>query len=235
MQLDRAKFLALTTTIAAGHVACAREAQPAEQPAMLMATAAPLGRLGPTPPASEPPIATSPAITAPTATASARNNPFDVSSAVPNSAYAGIVCPVTTGTIGDCGTLRPPGPSCEGFDDLKETCSTLARSLQPRVAQKAVACILAKSGTRAMCDFRTPSRCVLGALAAACTDPAVETTCASIASNCGPGRVPLGGAPMITKPPCIQALSAVSGPQRDSVRSCVSEECSLNSCFLGLQ
>jgi hypothetical protein len=154
---------------------------------------------------------------------------------VPSTAAPAPACPVVAGAIGDCSRLRAPGPQCESFQDTKDACTLYSTALQPRVAQKAVACILSKSGQRGVCDFRLTDTCIRAAVVDACIDPAVDATCTAIAANCGRGRRPLAGGRMITKESCMHALSAVSGTNRQGVTSCITEGCGVDACFYGLQ
>ena len=217
MQIDRSRFLLLTTAIAAGGAACT----PAESiPATLNATpdeskrdaSAPLALMVD---ASSTPLPT-PSATAP---------------------QAGNTCPDSdnmVGAPGNCAALKAPGPQCESFMDTKTECGHLAKGLKPRSAQRAVDCFLSKSGLKSVCDFQLPETCALEAIADACVDPSVGAACDSLLANCPRGRGrPNSGA--LTRETCMHALSAVTPRNRSAVMSCVAESCGVSGCFYDLK
>ena len=161
--------------------------------------------------------------TAPTASASAPPPP-----SVPG-------CPDSdnmVGTPGSCAGLRAPGPQCESFSDTKSQCDKFARGMKPRAAQKAVACLLSKSGSKAICDFTVSQTCALEGITESCLDPATGPTCDAIVQNCGGGR---RGRPSITKSECMHALSALPGANRSRVATCINESCGVQYCFYDLK
>jgi hypothetical protein len=138
-------------------------------------------------------------------------------------------CPVLTGVVGDCTTLKaPPGPHCESFADTKSECEHFATTLQPRVAQKAIACVLATSGTRAVCDFDLTAKCAYGATANACVDATLAPKCDAAIAACG------GKKAKFSKADCLRVASAVGTGQRTSTLSCIAESCGTASCLYGL-
>ncbi len=146
--------------------------------------------------------------------------------AVPSAANS---CPVVTGVVGDCTTLKaPPGPHCESFADTKSECEHFATTLQPRVAQKAIACVLATSGTRAVCDFDLTAKCAYGATANACVDATLAPKCDAAIAACG------GKKASFSKADCLRVASAVSAGQRTSILTCIAESCGTTNCLYGL-
>ena len=218
MQIDRTRFLFLTSAIAAGTGACTpRETIPVT-------------------------ITATPDESKPDASAVATLGVVDAGTPVVPSATATQIvgsptCPDSdnmVGTPGNCGQLKAPGPQCESFADTKDECGHLAKGLKPKVAQKAVDCFLSKSGTKAVCDFQLPETCAVDAIAEACIDPSVRASCDSIMNNCphGRGRRAAGA---LTHDLCMRALSAVTSRNRGAVLSCVAESCSLQGCFYELK
>lgn len=142
---------------------------------------------------------------------------------------AASTCPVVSGVVGDCTALKaPPGPHCESFADTKSECEHFATTLQPRVAQKAIACVLATSGTRAVCDFDLTAKCAYGATANACVDSALAPKCDAAIAACG------GKKSAFSKADCLRVASAVSASQRPSILTCIAESCGTANCLYGL-
>jgi len=221
MQIDRSRFLFLTSAIAAGAGACT----PRETiPVTISAT-----------PDESKPDASAPA-TLGAVDAGAPVVP--VASATAPQVAGTPSCPDSDNMIGNpgsCGALKAPGPQCESFADTKSECGHLAKGLKPRPAQKAVDCFLSKSGTKAVCNFQLPEDCAMDAIADACIDPSVGPSCDSIMSNCTPhgrGRHGSGG---LSRDTCMRALSAVTSRNRSAVMSCVAESCNLSGCFYELK
>jgi hypothetical protein len=224
MQIDRSRFLFLTSAIAAGTGACT----PRETiPVTITATpdepkpdaSAPLALTGSVDASSTPVVPVASATTTPTP-------------------MTGPSCPDSDnmiGTPGNCGLLKAPGPQCESFADTKEECGHMAKGLKPRVAQRAVDCFLSKSGQKSVCDFELPQACVVQAIAEACIDPAVGAACDSILSNCTPHGRGRHAKIDLTRETCMRALSAVTSRNRGAVMSCVAESCSVSSCFYDLK
>ena len=219
MQIDRSRFLLLTSAIAAGTAACT----PAESvPTTINAT----------PDDSKADAAATLALTG---AADASTAPVPTASATVPPTTTGPSCPDSdnmVGTPGNCGALKAPGPQCESFADTKGECGHLAKGLKPKLAQRAVDCFLSKSGTKAVCDFQLPDD-KAEAVAEACIDPALGSACESIMRNCprGPGR---HNARDVTRDLCLRALSAVTLRNRSAVIGCVTESCSIAGCFYDL-
>jgi hypothetical protein len=125
-----------------------------------------------------------------------------------------------------CGTLRAPGPTCESFTDTKAMCGKLARGLRPRVAEKAVDCILSKSGKQTVCDFNLANQCGMLALQKVCIEPSTQGACAPIVRACG-GAVQMRD--------CQSLLSAVTSKNRRNMISCITEGCSVDYCMYDIE
>lgn len=226
MHIDRSRFLFLTSAIAAGTGACTpRETMPVN--------------LAATPDESKPDASAPLALTGAAGAADASAGPVvPAASATTTTAVGtGPSCPDSdnmVGTPGNCGLLKAPGPQCESFADTKAECGRLAKSLKPKLAQRAVDCFLSKSGLRTVCDFQLPETCAMEAVAEACIDPSVGSACDSILNNCPRGRGRRGSSGL-SRDECMRALSAVTPRNRSSVMSCVAESCSIGSCFYDLQ
>lgn len=256
MQIDRSRFLLLTTAIAAGNAACTPgEASSPSTVATVTdapdaSAAAPTtegigasptreGGMGPTREGGMGP--TREGGTGPTREGGmgpTREGAPIASASATGSSSAPLPpgCPDSdnmVGTVGSCATLKAPGPQCESFNDTKDDCNHLARGFKPRVAQKAVACILAKSGTQGVCDFQLVQKCAASAAADSCLDPATGPTCDTIVSTCG-GRGRSRG-PAVTKIACMHALSSLTGSNRSRVGSCIAESCGVDLCFYDLK
>lgn len=241
MQVDRTRFLLLTTALASGHLACtpgesappsvAISNDPPDSGAAPTAEGAPR----PAPTTEARPSATAEGFMAGHPASEGRVSPVTESVTPPPIASGAPLptCPDSdnmTGAPGNCSTLRAPGPVCESFSDTKADCSKFARGFKPKIAQKAVGCLLAKSGTKAICDFTAEQQCAAEGVAIACVDPSVLSTCDAIISKCQ--RRSGGG--MLTRTTCAQALSAVTSVNRSSVATCVAESCNISYCFYDL-
>ncbi|CAN5535320.1 hypothetical protein BH09MYX1_BH09MYX1_41120 [soil metagenome] len=222
MQIDRSRFLFLTTAIAAANSACnPSESQP---PAVAIASDSPDASAQP----------------APTSEATATPHPASEGGAVATASVTATPpppppgCPDSDNMIGtpaSCSGLRAPGPQCESFVDTKADCSRFAKGFKPKVAQRAVACFLSKSGTKEVCDFTLSQKCAVEAVQEACIDPAVGTQCDSIMANCGGRRGRAG----LTRIDCMHALSGLTGTNRSKVAACISESCGIPLCFYDLK
>jgi len=125
-----------------------------------------------------------------------------------------------------CAPLKAPGPQCESFSDTKNMCGKLSRGLRPRVAEKAVDCLLSKSGKQAICDFRAASECALAAVHKACIEPSTQAACSNVVRACS-GR--------LTMNDCQSLLSAVADKHRRAMLSCVTEGCSIDYCMYDIE
>ena len=55
-----------------------------------------------------------------------------------------------------CQALKPPpGPHCESFHSTREECEIFGRALRPEAAERAVECLVAKSGRQVIWAART--------------------------------------------------------------------------------
>ena len=223
MDVDRSRFLVLTASIAA-----ARGARPA--PAGPVEGAAPAPTLPVERPADDdedPPAAPPPSGPRQAAVPEA-----------PGAAQAATVgdiapeagpCDSAAGKPGDCAALRAPGPQCESFSDTRRMCGVWRKGFQPRVAEKAVGCLLAMSGTRDVCDPSRIEACALQALRSACADTSAEARCDAIVAGCAGLRYAT-----VTRSACVAALSAVVPWSRPRLASCMTEGCSVDGCFYDL-
>lgn len=141
--------------------------------------------------------------------------------------------PTTPSTCGNqrgnpamCSGLRAPGPQCESFSDTVSECNTMRTGLQPRVAEKAVQCLLQKSGKRDICQFDVANKCALAASKDACVDAFSEQPCRAAVAQCGGAR---HGA--LTLQRCQQVLSSVMPRHRRAVISCITEGCGVDYCL----
>ena len=255
MQIDRSRFLLLTTAIAAGNAACT-PGEPSSPTSVATVTEAPDASTGPTAEGTSSPTREGMGPTREGGMGPTREGgmgptreggmgptregtPIASATAPATSASSAPLppgCPDSdnmVGTVGNCNTLRAPGPQCESFNDTKDDGGHLARGFKPRVAQKAVACILAKSGTQAICDFSLVQKCSASAAADSCLDPATGPACDTIMSTCaGRGR---GRGTTLTRVACMHALSALTGSNRSRVGSCIAESCGVELCFYDLK
>jgi hypothetical protein len=140
-------------------------------------------------------------------------------------------CDNAAGNPSACAALKAPGPTCEGFADTKEQCGKMRGGFKARVAEKAVACFLTASATRAICGADKPTKCALLALQSACIEPATEAKCRAVLAACGRGR--RGSA--LTMDLCQAALSGVTDRNRAKLGACMAEGCDVTGCLWDLK
>jgi hypothetical protein len=139
------------------------------------------------------------------------------------------------GSPGDCSLLHPPrGPSCESFSDTKDACDEIKKLFLPKVAERAVACMLEKSGTRAVCGIDVAARCLTAAFRASCGPPEALARCTEIARKCAGAAG--GSLPKVSITECQGAVGSVSSEDnRTTLLSCMNESCSSGFCYTGLE
>jgi hypothetical protein len=131
----------------------------------------------------------------------------------------------------DCSQLRaPPGPSCESFEDTRSECEEMKRVFKPAVAERATRCLLARSGSRALCQFGVSASCISSALRASCADPSTSAECTRIVHGCS-SRGVATAAPKLSVAECQGALSGVSPQNRGAMLGCMSEGCTAGYCM----
>jgi hypothetical protein len=225
MRIDRSRFLALTAAIAAcGAPAATTPGGAIEIPTTASATPdAPDASRASDDGDAGPPLAFRPA-TPPSAEAEPPDPPNACTSAN------------ATGIPADCTKLRPPprAPYCESFDQTVDECKELARVLKPAVAERATKCILAKSGSAAICQFGVAGICASQAFRASCGDPSAANDCKAVAKKCAGVQVN-NVTGRVTLQECEGALSAVAAKHRPAMLSCMNEGCSAGYCFAYLR
>lgn len=221
MQIDRSRFLLLTATMASG--ACGGASQPATGDPVV---AAPIVTL---PAEDKPPSAESRAVAG--AQAGEGEPSDDVRATLEASGSSSSpddpsMCDDGGVAPKGCSTLRAPGPQCESFTDTRDMCGKLARGLKPRVAEKAVDCLLAKSGKQAICSFDTANQCGMAAVRKGCIEPSTQSACGPAVRACG-GRLAMKD--------CQALVSSVTDKNRRSMIACVTEGCSIDSCMYSVE
>lgn len=242
MDVDRTTFLFLTSAIFAA-TACARS-DPAAVPPAGVAIDIPLQ---PPPP---PPTAGSASSTAQPAAGSAQlaeqavadddEQPYEPWPGTTDPPLArtirGQKCDLTENAKGKaaCSLKPPPGPTCESIGATRSDCARLSRWLVPRVAEKAAACLNARSGTRDLCLFNMGATCFMESLRSVCVDtsPKVEEACARVMQKCA--RVDKRSRHM-TMDACRAAMSAILPVAHGKFLSCAAESCDLIPCHYAAQ
>jgi hypothetical protein len=220
MQIDRSKFLLFTASIASA--GCGSNSSSSSGGAVVVA--APIVTL-PDPSVSGTNATVAGATTKPGQTAGSATDEEVLAAAdrTPGAAAEdSSMCddsgPAPTG----CSSIRAPSSQCESFSETKSMCSKLARGLKPKVAEKAVECLLAKSGKQPICVFGVANDCAMAAVKKACIDPATQVQCAPVVRHCG-GRLDMRD--------CQNLLSAVVSSNRREMIACMTEGCSTEYCM----
>ncbi len=221
MQIDRSRFLLLTASIAGG--ACGSSSSSSSSGAIVVAS--PIVALPSSDEAAS--SAPKPAATGKSAVVTSDDETLAaLDRSPPGSVDDGSMCDEGGVAPTGCGTLRAPGPTCESFTDTKAMCGKLARGLRPRVAEKAVDCMLTKSGKQAVCDFNLANQCGMLAVQKACIEPSTQAACAPVVRACG-GAVQMRD--------CQLLLSAVTSKNRRNMISCITEGCSVDYCMYDIE
>jgi hypothetical protein len=217
MHIDRAKFLALTASLAAG---CVQHTPPPQDQsatvgptALVHVQAPPPAPPPPDPEDDEPALATQPE------SETQYEEPSFAEGEVRNR-------PPASGAALSCAPLRaPPGPFCESFDTLHEDCETIVGSLEPGAARRTIQCLQSKSGTRQICDMLVTPRCAERALPGVPRRASTVQPCRGVAAACGSG---------LTQSKCESFLSAVVPPMDAHLINCMTEGCDVTACFFDL-
>lgn len=239
MNIDRRRFFALTAAIAAHTASCTsppppvvnvptEDTTPAKNgdPTPAAATSAPQPSTTASASATPPSDAPAPSRGGALAAGDSDDANFDPSK-VHAQKCAGGAADNLKGSPGSCAALKPPGPSCESFSDTKQQCDATKSWLKPRVAEKAVQCHLAKTGTTNVCKFNLVTECFIESLASACVDPAAQATCKNVMNRCG---APKDRYTKLTEDSCVAAVSAVNDTYRSKFVSCITEFCRFETC-----
>lgn len=211
MQIDRARFLLLTASLAG--TGCSANPQPS-------------GNVGPEPA----PSGTELVVPETTAGDTTTEEPAETTTSVattepqtPPQTPTG-ACDNDTATIPAC-SLVSPGPACESFADTKVACKGYKNTLRGAIAAKAVACLNAASGTPDICDYSKVETCTSAAIRAACVQPSTFNACSPVVAQCSASSWS-----KLTMNDCQSLLSAVKDGKRTSMITCMTEGCSLESC-----
>ena len=124
-----------------------------------------------------------------------------------------------------CAFLTPPGPTCEGFDSLKDVCAGLEKRLKPRVAAKAIDCVLEKNKTEELCSNVT-GLCAIQSLTSACVELAATPVCTEMVKDCTERQKQ-----DLAQSTCEAAWSALRPSARPKFIACMTEVCSMGACF----
>ncbi|MDC3955824.1 hypothetical protein [Polyangium jinanense] len=221
MQIDRSRFLLLTATMASG--ACGGAAQPGAGDPVVAA-----------------PVVTLPEEDKPAESRTTAGSPGQPGVGEPSEEVRATlegagsssgdepsVCDDGGPAPKGCDTLRAPGPQCESFIDTRDMCGKLAHGLKPRVAEKVVDCLLAKSGKQSLCTFDIANQCGMSAVRkASCIEPSTQSACAPAVKSCG-GRLAMKD--------CQALLSSVNRKNRENMLACVTEGCSIDYCMYSVE
>jgi hypothetical protein len=262
MKIDRAAFLLLTGSIAAG--ACVE--QPPNAPtvdiALPYASAAPPAERNASAEAAPLAVATSGASSTPLSPSregdSADEGAYPAGEAG-GSADPGFCgqshaqfdpkrtgCSDAVGNPASCKAMAAPR-GCGSFPFPRAKCDGFAASMKPKIAERAVACAVALSA-KDVCDACLTYRCGYEALMTACVDPAADTDCAAIVKSCAsptpsptqvtPRRAPSHAHPAVAMSECRAYLSGLTPSGRRKMVQCMvpAQGCDwgLYSCAEGL-
>jgi hypothetical protein len=212
MHVDRTRFLALTAAIAAvfgcnsgppPSAPSAQSAAPEDSPPPPPASTTALDPVPPPPPSPEDPT-------------------------VPEQAQAK--------SERECEALQPAkGVPCEpgeGFEEIRNACVRLKHAFLPRIADRAMSCLRAKSGTSAICTYAGVNDCASRAMQSAAVDTSSLAACRPIVDQCvGQPAPDHDGVTRVTLSSCRSALASVAPELRPRMLACMSEGCGVADCF----
>ena len=127
-----------------------------------------------------------------------------------------------------CRRLKAPGPTCESFEDTRASCSNLVRVLEPRVAERAVACLQRRSGTAAICSWDSASTCAESALGGISGDARSTRDCRAALHKCDASQ-------HLDAATCQAAVTRVAPEHRDRLAACIAEFCEVGTCLMYLE
>jgi hypothetical protein len=129
-------------------------------------------------------------------------------------------CNDDVGVPGSCAAVRLPG-GCSSFPFICEHCEGYKAFFKPRIAQRAVECVVAQRGHDLGDGCRT-YQCGDEALQSACPDRSADQPCRTIAAQC-----------QTTREECRSLLSGMNAAGRARVASCAAQGCSFGiwSCI----
>ncbi|MBK8254587.1 MAG: hypothetical protein IPK82_18205 [Polyangiaceae bacterium] len=214
MQIDRARFLFLTASLAGGGCSSNPPNEAATPPV-------------PTETGTEVvvPETTEPGTTSGESTSSETTaSPESTTTSAPQQPPQG-VCDNDTGTVPACALSAPPGPHCEGLTEARATCKGFKNAFRAAIGAKAVSCLNATSGTQAVCDYTSLERCGAEAVRSACIQPSTFNACSQVVGQCSGFQWN-----KLTMNDCQAMLSAVKDGKRQSLITCMTEGCSIDSC-----
>ena len=216
MQIDRARFLLLTASLAGG--GCS--SNPPNDPVM-----------PPNPAETGPAIAVAvpPAETTATAEPTEEPTPRPSETPQPPQTPQG-ACDNDVGTAAACSLAAPPGPFCESLADNKAYCKSFKSGLKATIAAKAVDCINAASGKPEACGWDLGEKCASEAIRTACIQPSTFNQCAPLVSQCAGLQWN-----KLTMDDCQRLLSSVKDGKRKAMVTCMTEGCSIDSCMWSLR
>jgi hypothetical protein len=220
VKLDRDRFLLLVSALAAGCVSTMPNRPPLPDPDGVPTRPTP--RLAPS--AAIPP----PAEDAP--------NPYDESAAPAQGGpkVVGMTCSASLNARGfprSCAGLRHPSSTCptseggDGFPFIKQDCDAMKDRLRPRVAEKAIACVMAKSGRDELCADGFTAECTTRALSEVCVEPAAKEPCAKVMEKCG-----AWSENKASQESCEAGYSGLREDKRPKFLACMTEFCDFVYC-----
>jgi hypothetical protein len=143
-------------------------------------------------------------------------------------------CNDMAGRVPSCSGMRLPGPTCEqGMNVPPEVCGALGRVFKPRVAAELVSCLVDRSQQGGRCgpdDWL--GDCPVQALERLCNrEPDVEGPCRQAVDRCSRARY---GGKRLTDEQCVRFVSAIVPSARPEALTCVAEGCAVDHCFLAI-
>ncbi len=227
MQIDRARFLFLTASLAGNAAPLAMggcsatptdvSAPPAPTPTGPELVVADPGQTGESTESE-----TTLAVGDSTSSSSTPSEPAPLQT--PQNPAPG-ACNNDVGTVPACSINKPPGPSCESFADTKASCKGYKSALRDAIAARAVTCLNSASGTQDICDYSKSEACASAAVRTACIQPSTFNQCSPIVAACAGSSWS-----KLTMQECQQLLSAVKDNKRQTMVTCMTEGCSIDSC-----
>ncbi|MEZ4295863.1 MAG: hypothetical protein R3B70_12880 [Polyangiaceae bacterium] len=213
MEIDRARFLLLTASLAGGCSSTPAEVvtppAPADTGEIVVAETGDPGTTSGSETTSE----------------TAVGETTSESTTSSSSETASAPCDNDTGTVGVCSVSAPPGPHCEGLSEARASCKGFKNALRAGVAAKAVACLSAGAGLRRCVTISSRRRARHRRSRTACIQPSTFNLCSPVVAQCSGyswGK--------LTMADCQGLLSSVKDGKRREMVTCMTEGCSIDSC-----
>ncbi len=146
-------------------------------------------------------------------------------SRAPNPTAAAEPCKNSEGNPPGCGQMSD---QCPGGKSVTYLCQAMRKVLQPRPAEKIIACFAKAAAAGELCGKdEAIENCVRVMLKGSCAEKDTEKFCTGIEQAC-PNRSKL--TPEFNRENCVKGFSAMRPEYRNDLAECLKKSCDLSDC-----